>query len=163
MGRVAKVRERNLSTQALLRAYYFEVVTNLEFLDSVDFDKLDGLALNSPPVKTLLSGIHNDLGFAILFKEDLDSSKDLLSFLGQKGRLEKSDEEGAPPYENVLQAVSFTVVKSETLKRLSALGDEEISVLTAIMLKKRLLNIRSRFLIVKRKMDELGPLKSLAR
>lgn len=66
-------------------------------------------------------------------------------------------------YENILQAISFTVVKTQILRRLVQLTEEELNILNKILLEKRILNIYERFMMIKVKMDELNAIKSIAR
>ncbi len=147
----------------MLRAYYFEVLSNLEFLEVVDFSKLDGLKPDDAHFRFIVANIQNDIGFAVLFKEKPEESPDLLAFLNSRGKLEKNAEDKGPAYSNVLQAISFTVVKTELLKRLASIPSGELGMLANVMLKSRLYNIRQRFMIIKNKMDGLPGLKNLAR
>jgi hypothetical protein len=161
-SRIQRARDRNFSAQALLRAYYFEIVNDLEFLDSVDFSKIEGLPVNAPELRFVVSNIRTDMALSLLFKDEA-ASKELLGLMGQKGRLGKSDDDADADYENVLQAVSFTVMKTELLRRFSALPDGELSLLKPMQAWKRVQNIRARFRAIKGKLDGMASLQKLAR
>jgi hypothetical protein len=152
-SRIQRARDRNLSAQALLRAYY---------LDAVDFSKIEGLPANAPELRFVVSNIRTDMALSLLFKDEA-ASKELLGLMGQKGRLGRSDDDADADYENVLQAVSFTVMKTEILRRFSALSDGELALLKPIQAWKRAQNIRARFRAVKGKLDGMASLKKLAR
>jgi len=159
--RMQKARDRNLSAQALLRAYYFEAVADLEFLDALDGDRLAGLPVNAPEIRFVVRNLRTDMGLSVLFKDEA-ASKELMSLIGQTGKLGR-DEDGDTDYENILQAVSFTVMKTEMLRRFSSLSDEELALLKPMQAWRRIQNIRARFRLVKAKLDGIGSLKKLAR
>jgi hypothetical protein len=161
-SRIQRARDRNLSAQALLRAYYFEVVNDLEFLDLVDFPKIEGLPANATEIRFVVSNIRTDMALSLLFKDEA-ASKELIALMGQKGRIGRADDDADADYENVLQAVSFTVMKTEILRRLSVLSDGEIALLKPVQAWKRAQNIRSRFRAVKAKLDGMASLRKLAR
>lgn len=77
--------------------------------------------------------------------------------------VDQSDYRGKILYENVLQAISFTVVKIEVLRRLSGADEDEREYLNKISLEKRVVNIRERFLMIKNVMDRLEGVRELSR
>ncbi len=175
-NRIDSVRKRKLSAANYLRAYYFEVINNLEMLDVVNASRFRAEKVNSPLMKALLARLDTKVGASILFAEGLEQGSELCAFLKAQGRirnpkgvitkLAKGREEparGATFYENVLQAISFTVVKTEILRRLSAFADEELDMLNGVMLERRIANIRERYVMIKDKMDELKGIRELSR
>lgn len=174
--KVEAVRNRRLSAENWLRAYYFEVVGNLELLDAVDFRKLASLDPTEAAFRGLIGRIETQIGLSILFSENLDPASDLFRLLKTKGRLDnragsilvtlKGRDEpyrGKTLYESVLQAVSFTVIKTEVLRKISGFGEGERELLNRVLVRRRLVNIRERFLMIKRVMDGLEGIKELAR
>lgn len=174
--RVDSVRKRGLGTQACLRAYYLEVVNNLEMLTVVNARRFAGEKVNAPLVKSLVSRLETSVGAAILFGEEPDRDSELYRFLATNGRLSNRQgllvrssglgEErvkGSTCYENVLQAISFTVVKLEVLRRLTAFGDEELAMLNNVMLQRRIVNIHERFALIKTALDGLKGIREMSR
>ncbi len=176
LERVERVRARKLSAESWLRAYYFEVIGNVELLDALDFKKLGAVDVNSPGFRKIVSRIETEIGLSILFSEKIDPASDLFRLLKTKGKMEnrggallvtrKGKETpfaGKTLYESVLQAVSFTVVKTEVLKKLSAFDADEREFMKGILLRRRLLNIRERFVMIKNAMDALEGIRELSR
>ena len=66
-------------------------------------------------------------------------------------------------YENIVQAISFTVIKSEELRRLSTLNSELMKYFNKILLEKRIINIQERFVMIKTVMDQFEGIQELSR
>lgn len=173
-ARIDRVRQRKLGADSLTRAYYFEVLGNIEILEIIDLGRFVKEKPNSPRLKALVSRLDNSIGASLLFDSQLDQKSDLFHLLEKTGGLDKGGEQDkndrpgpgnspGPVYENVLQAVSFTVVKTELLVRLTSFSDDELEILKEIQLKQRIAHLLERYRIIKRKMDGLQVLKKLAR
>lgn len=162
MERIDRIKKRNLDTNGLLRAYYFEVINNLEILEVINFDSLANQKINSKKMKALIHKINNEIGAMILFEKKEGNDIDLFAILEKEGRL-KSESEKTAYYENILQAISFTVIKSEVIKRMSEFEDDEIDLLKDIKIKERYSNLRKRYILIKDVLDNLKAIKSLAR
>ena len=173
---VEAVKARKLSYANLLRAYYLEVINNIEFLSVINFSKLKNEKPNSKYIKVLLDNIDIQIGATILFENDIEKTSDLYRFLENKGKINNRKNmivknnngleekvKGKMFYENVLQAISFTVVKTQILQRMVRLSDDDMSILNTILLEKRVMNLYERFIMIKSKLDELDILKSIAR
>lgn len=173
---VESVKARKLTYANLLRAYYLEVINNIEFLSVINFSKLKNEKPNSKYIKVLLENIDIQIGATILFENDIEKTSDLYRFLENKGKINNRKNmivknnngleekvKGKIFYENVLQAISFTVVKTQILQRLVRLSDDDMSILNTILLEKRVMNLFERFIMIKSKLDELDILKSIAR
>ena len=175
-SRVENVRKRNLSAENYLRAYYFEVVNNLEFLSVVDVKKFKTVEVNSDVFRKFIARLDTEIGSTILFTENIDEKSCLYRLLKAKGRIEnrhqmlttshtgiEADFRGKILYENILQAISFTVVKIEILRRLSAVESDEAEYLNRLSLEKRIVNIRERFAMIKNVMDKMDGIRELSR
>lgn len=173
---IEAVKARKLTYANLLRAYYLEVINNIEFLSVINFSKLKNEKPNSKYIKVLLENIDIQIGATILFENDIEKTSDLYRFLENKGKINNRKNmivknnngleekvKGKIFYENVLQAISFTVVKTQILQRLVRLSDDDMSILNTILLEKRVMNLFERFIMIKSKLDELDILKSIAR
>ena len=175
-SRVESVRKRNLSADNYLRAYYFEVVNNLEFLSVVDAKKFKTVEVNSDVFRKFIARLDTEIGSTILFTENIDEKSGLYRLLKAKGRIEnrhqmlttsntgiEADFRGKILYENILQAISFTVVKIEVLRRLSSVESDEAEYLNRLSLEKRIVNIRERFAMIKNVMDKMDGIRELSR
>jgi len=175
-SRVESIRKRNLSADNYLRAYYFEVVNNLEFLSVVDAKKFKTVEVNSDVFRKFIARLDTEIGSTILFTENIDEKSCLYRLLKAKGRIEnrhqmlttsnkgiEADFRGKILYENILQAISFTVVKIEVLRRLSAVDSDEAEYLNRLSLEKRIVNIRERFAMIKNVMDKMDGIRELSR
>lgn len=175
-SRVESVRKRNLSADNYLRAYYFEVVNNLEFLSVVDAKKFKTVEVNSDVFRKFIARLNTEIGSTILFTENIDEKSGLYRLLKAKGRIEnrhqmlttsntgiEADFRGKILYENILQAISFTVVKIEVLRRLSSVESDEAEYLNRLSLEKRIVNIRERFAMIKNVMDKMDGIRELSR
>jgi hypothetical protein len=173
--RVERVRARRLSARNYLRAYYFEVVNNLELLAVVNAKRLSTLPVNSPVFRGLSIGWRRRSARRSCSRTRSTRLR-LFALLGKKGRMENKRRmldtfqkgvdaryAGKVLYENVLQAISFTVVKTEILRRLSRFSDGELDCLNQILLERRVTNIRERFSMIKSKLDELEGIREISR
>ncbi len=174
--RVDRVRARKLSAEAWLRSYYLEVIGNVELLEALDFKKLGAADVASPAFRKIIGRVETEIGLSILFSEKIDPASDLYRLLKAKGKMENRGGElivskrgketsyaGKVLYEGVLQAVSFTVVKTEVLKKLSTFDGDEREYMKTLLLRRRLLNIRERFIMIKNAMDGLEGIRELSR
>jgi hypothetical protein len=66
-------------------------------------------------------------------------------------------------YENILQAILFTVVKIKVLRRLSTLDSEKKEYLHKILLEKRNIKIKECFVMIKTVMDQFEGIQELSR
>jgi hypothetical protein len=174
--KVDAIKSKNLSIQNYLRAYYFEVITNLDLLNSVNISKFKSVSINSSLFQKFISRLDTSIGATILFSEEIDKNSDLYKLLQSKGRIQNKNKmlvtyqkgiesiyTGKILYENILQAISFTVIKIEILKRLSSVDSEEIEYLNNLQLEKRIINIKERFIMIKTVMDQIDGIQALAR
>jgi hypothetical protein len=173
-GRVLRISgKKKLSQENFLRAYYLEVVNNLEFLQVLQFDSLKDLNPADPGVKMILANLQTEYGAAILFSDELKQNVSLYKFFRNRGALDNkenllnTDKQGKNPrkfvYENILQAISFTVVKIQVLQRLSEFPQSLSGVTQPVLLGRRLYNISARFRMIKKKMETLDEIKDFAR
>ncbi len=175
-SKVENIKNRKLSIQNYLRAYYFEVLHNIELLNTIDCKRFKTLSVNSPVFHKLIMRLDTQLGATILFTEEIDKSSDLYKLLKTKGRIQNKNKmlvtnqkgieinyAGKILYENILQAISFTVVKIELLQRLSEFDTEEMSYLQPILLERRVTNIKERLIMIKTVMDQIEGIQELAR
>jgi hypothetical protein len=175
-SKVDAIKSKNLSIQNYLRAYYFEVITNLELLNSVNISKFKSVSINSSLFQKFINRLDTSLGATILFSEEIDKNSDLYKLLQTKGRIQNKNKmlvtyqkgiesmyNGKILYENILQAISFTVIKIEILKRLSTVDSEEIEYLNNLQLEKRIVNIKERFIMIKTVMDQIDGIQAIAR
>ncbi len=173
--KVESVKKRNLSKETYLRAYYLEVISNIEILNCLNSNTLHTVPVNSTVFKSFINQLETHIGLSLLFNAEQEK-QDIFSFLKSRGRINNPNgsivkyqngkevlETKKTVYENVLQAVSFTVVKIELLKRFSLLSDNELEIYNKIQLRKRIINIRERFIMIKNVMSNLDGIKELAR
>lgn len=172
---VDSIKAKQLSADNYLRAYYLEVISNMEVLNCINEKNIASVQINTEAFRSFIDKIDTQIGFSILFAEEEDR-QGLFDFLKAKGRINNSHkkivkyrngvevlETKKTIYENVLQAISFTVVKIEFLKRFSQCNDEELSLYGRIQMDRRIINIRERFVMIKHVMDDLKAIKELAR
>lgn len=175
MMKVDSIKAKQLSADNYLRAYYLEVISNMEVLNCINDKNIASVHINTEAFRSFIDKIDTQIGFSILFAEEEDR-QGLFDFLKAKGRINNSHkkivknrngvevlETKKTIYENVLQAISFTVVKIEFLKRFSQCNDEELSLYGRIQMDRRIINIRERFVMIKHVMDDLKAIKELAR
>jgi hypothetical protein len=100
----------------------------------------------------------------------------LYKLLKTKGRIQNKNKQlvinqkgidvsysGKVLYENVLQAISFTVVKIEILQRLATFDSDELELLHPVLLEKRIVNIKERLIMIKSVMDTIDGIQELSR
>ena len=175
-SKVESIKNKHLSTQNYLRAYYFEVINNLELLNVVNIAKFKKMDINSIMFRKFIQRLETQIGATILFTEDIDKNSELYKFLKTKGRIQnknnmiltstngiESQYSGKILYESILQAISFTVVKIEILKRLSSFDEDEKEYLNSILIERRIINIKQRLIMIKNIMDQMEGIKEISR
>jgi hypothetical protein len=175
-GCIARIREQQLSAEGILRAYYLEVLDNLEILAVFDLARLGREKPNSEAMRFVMSNLRTEIGAAILLSEGVDEQSRLYRFLRDQGRIRNPKRlmlrteggrempvTGASFYENILQAVSFTVVKTEALRRIAGFSDAQLALCRDIRIEKRLTNIAERSRMIKEKLEDLPGLREMAR
>lgn len=174
--RVNSIKDKRMSTQSYLRAYYIEVLNNIEFLNIIKISNLKNISPNSKDIKFIIDNLVTDIGATILFSDEVEKDSQLYSFLTSKGKIKNTknlirksgdiDEKRLNQksiYENVLQAISFTVTKVEILKKLSTFTDEELDSVNNILMEKRIVNIKERFVMIKTELDKIPGIREMAR
>jgi hypothetical protein len=88
---IENIRKKKLSQENFLRAYYLEVVNNLEFLQVLQFDSLKDLNPADPGVKMILANLQTEYGAAILFSDELKQNVSLYKFFRNRGALDNKE------------------------------------------------------------------------
>jgi len=147
-----KNRDRELGGKAMLRAYYIEVCGNLDLIDSLDMKALKESSVNAPGFAAIVNHFETRIAEAILTDDEAARENGLYQVL-QKTESAKEIQRGIT-YKNVLEAVSFTLIKVEVMRKLSSLSEEEKTILHGIDLVKRIENLKRRLLLVEKILRE---------
>jgi len=154
-----KTRDRELTGKAMLRAYYIEVRGNLDLLGSLSKTALKDHAVNSPAFSAIVNRLETRIAEAILTDDETARENGLFRILQTTNAVssESSGEVSAGvTYRNVLEAVSFTLVKITVMRKLSSLTDEEKTILHGIRLARRVENLKTRLESVLKTLRSLG-------
>ena len=176
IDKIDKYQQIKKDTTTFLRLLYLEVLGNLEILNVIDFKAYKDLKPNEPNVKSLTRLLSTNVSEAIFYKEDDTKNANLYEKLRKQGQVKNKERKlvkledgqerlvkGKFIYENILQAISFVVVKIDLLRELSKLKDEELEILKPIKIDIRLLNINQRLLMIKSLLDKMPEVKEMAR
>jgi len=176
IDKIEKYKQIKKDTTTFLRILYLEVINNLEILNVIDFKAYKSLPANDPNMKSLIRLLQTNIAEAIFYKGEETQNTGLYDKLRKQGqvknrerklvKLEDGNEKlvkGKFIYENILQAISFVVVKINLLRELSELKDEELKILKPIKIDTRLLNINQRLLMIKSLLDKMPEVKEMAR
>jgi hypothetical protein len=162
--RVQASRDRKFSKENLLRAYYMEVVSNLDFLATIDLTKVSGYKIASNEFRFILSNLQTTIAASIIFCETR-AEKDAFSKLQKGGERDVLPESknAIDRYKNILQAVSFTIDKIETLRKVNAVKQSLIHVYTNLRMVQRLEFIINRLEVIKAFLKTLPEITDIAR
>lgn len=176
IDKIDKYKQIKQDTTTFLRLLYLEVLGNLEILNVIDFKAYKSLNPNDANIKSLIKLLSTNVAEAIFYKEDDTKNADLYEKLRKQGQVKNKERKllkledgqerlvkGKYIYENVLQAISFVVVKINLLRELSELKDEELEIIRPIKIDIRLLNINQRLLMIKSLLDKMPEVKEMAR
>lgn len=176
LEKATKYKQIKEDTTTFLRLLYIEVLDNIEILSTIDFKKYNTIAPNHNNIKSLIDLLQTDIAEAVFFKEEETPNTNLYKKLKKQGQVKNKEKKlmktehgidkyvkGKFIYENILQAISFVVVKIRLIKKLSELNDEEIAILKPIRLDTRLINIFQRLLMIKAILDKMPEVKEMAR
>ena len=156
-------KKNKLSQQSYLRAYYFEVISNLEILKCINLDSLSTIPVNTPAIKGIIDNLETEVGLSLLFKEK--PNHDLNKFFKCEGKIEykkESDQDlEEEKDENILKAISFVVTKIVVLKKIANLNDNQIKKYKKLRIGVRIKNINERLRMIKEKMDGLPEIEDL--
>ena len=74
-----KIKEVKMTRAALLRAFHYEVQSNIDLLDLIDAAKLKDLKANSPEMFSIVNNLEIQIAASILFCESSEG-QDLHTF-----------------------------------------------------------------------------------
>ncbi|HUX55021.1 MAG TPA: hypothetical protein VMV56_11450 [Williamwhitmania sp.] len=176
LSKIEKYKTIKQDTTTFLRVLYLEVVGNLEVLQTINFSEFDSVTVNHPKLQSLLRMLHTDVAEGVFYKEQAAPNLQLYEKLRKQGQVKNRNQSllamvnGVERnsdkrfiYENILQAISFVVLKVELLRKLNGLKDEELSIVRSMKVKVRLININQRLLMIKSVMDKMEEIKEMAR
>jgi hypothetical protein len=176
IDKIDKYKQIKKDTTTFLRLLYLEVLKNIEILNVINFKTYKSLKANDPNIKSLINLLETSVAEAIFYKEDNTKNAGLYEKLRKQGQVKNKERKlvkledglervvkGKFIYENVLQAISFVVVKIDLLREISNLKDEELDILNPIKIDVRLLNINQRLLMIKSSLDKMPEVKEMAR
>jgi hypothetical protein len=156
---VTFLKDKKVSDDCFIRAYYLEVSKNIEILKLVDIKNEN---VNSPAFKSLINSLETGVGAALLCSNEKDRSR-IFKILGQgleikspqdkSFELETDDEKSVTVLNiNILKAVWFTVQKIDLLKSLTAIEGDIFN--QKFRLNVRVANILERFKHIQQKLYE---------
>jgi hypothetical protein len=177
ISKIEKYRKIKQDSTSYLRILYLEVICNIEILNTINFSQFDKIALNDNKAKVLFTLLQTDILESVFYKTDDNSNVELYEKLRKKGKVVNRNQELMKPtvkgdeqkvkggfiYENILQAMSFVVVKINLLQKYSLLSQDDLSIIRPIRIKARLVNIYQRLLMIKNVMDQMDEIKEMAR
>lgn len=176
LERTDKYKKIKQDTTTFLRLLYIEVLDNIEVLNTINFKKFHSIKPNHANVKSLVNLLHTEIAEAIFYKEEENPNLNLYEKLKKQGQVKNREKKlvrteqgvdknvkGQYIYENILQAISFVVVKTRLIEKYSNLKEEEITILKPIKLDARLINIYQRLLMIKSILDKLPEVQEMAR
>jgi len=89
MMKVDSIKAKQLSADNYLRAYYLEVISNMEVLNCINEKNIASVHINTEAFRSFIDKIDTQIGFSILFAEEKDR-QGLFDFLKAKGRINNS-------------------------------------------------------------------------
>jgi hypothetical protein len=155
---VAEWKNMCLSKKAMLRAYYFEVCTNLELLAVIDSKKFKALSYNSPSVFSIVKNLEIQIAAAIVLSES-DTAKELFDLLKttEIPEIKENNNKIIKVKKKLLPAIDFTLRKITLLQKLSSFqGEKETSVIKKLCLEVRTKNIIRHLRAIKYTLDHLN-------
>jgi hypothetical protein len=156
---VQRFKEIKMTRAAMLRAYHFEVQSNLDLLNFIDTTKLKELRINSPEAFSVVNNLEIQFAASILFCEGSEG-QDLYTFLSKKGNVAEKDEDNQSENDinkTILEAILFTVRKVTILQKLSSFCNEKDNdIFNAMRLGVRLSNIKTHLNFIRIALDEMN-------
>jgi hypothetical protein len=150
--RIAAFAEKKQNAEELLAAYQFELRSNLDILDSVKMDALKETEITNPAFQGLVQSLHTEVAASILFSPNGANRRtfiDLLKkYINDSDRFEAENETVDGTIDSILDALSFTVRKIETLKSLARFADPKSQLFPDFRLAVRIQNINKNLLIL---------------
>lgn len=176
LERIEKYKHIKQDTTTFLRLLYIEVLDNIEVLNTINFKAYHDISPNHEKVKSLVKLLQTEIAEAIFYKDEESPNLNLYDKLKKQGQVRNRENKlvrtdngvdrivkGKFIYENILQAISFVVVKTRLIEKYSQLTNEELAILKPIKIDSRLINIYQRFLMIKSILDKLPEVKEMAR
>lgn len=176
LERIEKYKHIKQDTTTFLRLLYIEVLDNIEVLNTINFKSYHNISPNHENVKSLVKLLQTEIAEAIFYKDEESPNINLYDKLKKQGQVRNRENKlvrtdngvdrvvkGKFIYENILQAISFVVVKTRLIEKYAQLNDDELAILKPIKIDSRLVNIYQRFLMIKSILDKLPEVKEMAR
>jgi len=143
--RAEEFKALKLSKKTMLRAYYFEVSSNLDLLETIDLGRLNDHTVNTCAIKSLVKNLEIQIASTILFPDD-KISRQLFELFNKEKPVEETDEtdEAKTVKKNrtIMQSIVFTIRKITLLQKLSSFKEvSDDSIINPLRIKVRIKNI----------------------
>ena len=150
--KLAELAGEKDAREGLAAAYLFELRANLDLLDAVHTEALKDIRINDPVFRGLIDNLHTEVAASIRFSPDRKNHRRFLTLLkdhfprnGFTAGDETSETGQAETVADVLDAMSFSIRKTETLRALVHFADPQSPLFPDYRLAVRLGNIATSF------------------
>lgn len=163
-------------TNTFLRLLYIQTCQNLEILNILNAEAIKSKKPNDPIMRKLLDLMQLEVLEAVFYDSSEEKDLKLYEKLKKRGKVKNSknqlriQDKGTEKlvkqkyiYENILQAISFVVIKVNLLKSLSTLTEEESELISNMRVNIRIFNIRERLVMIKESLGQMDEVKDMAR
>jgi hypothetical protein len=147
----------HINKKGIIYAYDYEVTQKLELLQSINIEALAKIKIDSPVFCGLVNNLETAVGASILFGFDRRKYRTLLRLLRkywkqcEQPKIEQEDEKTEEEtVTSILEAMSFTILKIENLKRLTLFAKSDDPLFPAYRLKIRIENIKRCLITMKK-------------
>ncbi|GHV79286.1 hypothetical protein AGMMS49944_10770 [Spirochaetia bacterium] len=153
----------HIDKESYLRAYYFELSSNLELLKVINKDALSDTEVTSTAFSSIVQKLETAIAASILFGDHTDTGNSIYHLFAAKRKIQnpfknlmrftssgEDDTVDAEINESVINAMHFTVQKIQVLQKLSTCDESAKDLLNGIRLKVRLDNIEQRLITIRK-------------
>lgn len=164
-------RYQNLKADedAYIRLLYLEILHNLEVLETIKEDGLNGVKHNDDAFKEFINQLSLDV-MAGIFAPGGKKNKKIFDFLADNGEIKYTNKSGVLIGQeditdekvietSVLKTIVFLVTKIEMLKKIANVGNQDF--MKTLRLKPRIKNIKIRLAFLKEKIKNYEKLEAM--
>ena len=170
---IDKFKSLQFSKDSILRAFYMEVVLNVDLLDNIELDKKERTLENIDKEKfcTIMQNLHIEIASSILYGAGLKGNaspyKKALKVLSKLKKIDFSSDKDVPlekdaeaENKNLFHSIVFIIRKVAFLKTVAA-SPAIYDSLPNLYVGKRLENIRTELHAIRKNMNDCKEIKVL--
>jgi hypothetical protein len=153
--KIGTIRTTLANREDIIKAYLYEVDSNLNLLKELKLDALKEADIDTPEFKNLVNCLQTQIGVSILYDSSQKRFKNFMAEIqklavSQTFQPETEEPDGEDAVKNLLDAMRFSINKIEHLKRLAFCASDGSGFFHSFKLHVRIANIMDSMKVIQK-------------